>query len=260
VGTFVASSAALTLLAEKKLFTPFLQENAFASGAGLGLNMVQSLIKSMDGDIAIRSTLGQGTEVKVNLPVRMSRPRPPKTRLGPVTFYSSARDLSVLEAYSAASPRLGNAGLSSSAPPSFGPPRSTCRKLRVLVIDDNKISRKVLTTVMSRKGVDCREAEDGQEGLDIFQTWRPHLVFTDVSMPIMDGVELARRIRELERKEDAAHPTYIVALTGLSQSTVHEDLRGIDEWFTKGGQTTLKTLSNVVDRIQARIQDDGRTA
>jgi CheY-like chemotaxis protein len=232
-----------------------MQENQFSPGAGLGLNMVRDLVKSMGGDISIRSKVGVGTEVKVNLPIRLSRKREVQREDQAVKLYQVAKDLSKLEAYrspviavASRSPSPRNDPGSSSRPAASSP----AVQIRVLVSDDNTISRKVLTTFLSRRKVTYAEAEDGLEAFNKFKSFRPHLVFTDVSMPVMDGVESASKMREYEQEQGLA-PAWIVALTGLSRENVHEDRSSIDEWLTKGGPTNLKTLGNIVDRIRARM-------
>jgi CheY-like chemotaxis protein len=118
-------------------------------------------------------------------------------------------------------------------------------KLRVLVVDDNKIGRKILTTLLSRRkeddAVTFQEAEDGCQAVSIFDEFRPHLVWTDVSMPIMDGIEAAKRMRGIEKQKDWPR-SQIVAITGLSQNQTMEIFgeegdeagsakRNIDEWL-----------------------------
>lgn len=118
--------------------------------------------------------------------------------------------------------------------------------LRVLVVDDNKIGRKILTTLLSRrKGADAvtfQEAEDGSQAVHVFDDFQPHLVWTDVSMPIMDGIEAAKRMRGIE-KQKCWPRSRIVAITGLSQNQTMEIFgdedsgeagraeRNMDEWL-----------------------------
>lgn len=108
--------------------------------------------------------------------------------------------------------------------------------VRVLVVDDNQIGRKILTTLLSRKGVPFEEAVNGLQALSVFRRFRPQVVWTyvcpafggsaglsdaffgycrDVSMPVMDGVESARQMRVIEKELDLP-PAWIVAITGLS--------------------------------------------
>jgi PAS domain S-box-containing protein len=66
---------------------------------------------------------------------------------------------------------------------------------RVLILDDRPINRQVLTTLLSYKGFETREAVDGVEGLEIAREWPPDLAIVDAVMPRMDGVEFVRQLR-----------------------------------------------------------------
>jgi PAS domain S-box-containing protein len=65
---------------------------------------------------------------------------------------------------------------------------------RVLILDDRAINRQVLTTLLSYKGFETREAIDGVEGLEIVAEWPPDLAIVDIAMPRMDGVEFVKRL------------------------------------------------------------------
>ncbi|KAJ6595732.1 hypothetical protein DFH09DRAFT_1135444 [Mycena vulgaris] len=91
--------------------------------------------------------------------------------------------------------------------------------LKILVVDDNAISRKILITMLKRLNATAHQAEDGLIALDVFKDVHPHVVWTDVSMPRMDGVTSAKEMRRIER-EKGWSPSHIVAITGLGLSDV----------------------------------------
>ncbi|KAJ6495241.1 hypothetical protein C8R45DRAFT_986429 [Mycena sanguinolenta] len=111
--------------------------------------------------------------------------------------------------------------------------------LRILVVDDNAISRKILVTLLKRLNATAHQADDGINAVEVFQKIQPHVVWTDVSMPRMDGVTAAGEMRKIER-ERGWPPSYIVAITGLGLSDEHirgEALTGpaaLDAWLIKG--------------------------
>ena len=80
---------------------------------------------------------------------------------------------------------------------------------RVLIVDDDRQVRDVLHEIFLSNGYKCQLATDGQEGLDVFQATRPPLTVTDVKMPVMDGLEFLKTVRELD--PDAA----VIMLTGV---------------------------------------------
>ena len=81
---------------------------------------------------------------------------------------------------------------------------------KILIVDDNAENRRILRYRLQRIGqFDIREAADGQEAVDAFQANRPDLIFMDFKMPVMDGWEATKRIRQLE----GADKVRIIALT-----------------------------------------------
>jgi CheY-like chemotaxis protein len=109
-------------------------------------------------------------------------------------------------------------------------------RVRVLVVDDNSIARRILATFLKTKDVPYAEAKDGVEAVRQFESFQPNLVWCDVQMPVMDGIEATRRMREVE--QDQQRPkARIVAISGLSSdlgshATLLESGQ-VDEWLTK---------------------------
>lgn len=116
------------------------------------------------------------------------------------------------------------------------PPDATAapRPMRVLVAEDNRTNRLVIEKMVKTLNIDLAFAENGQEALDLFQWERPDILFTDISMPRMDGKEAARRIRALEA-ESRAERCPIVAITAHAMEGDADDIlaAGIDYYLTK---------------------------
>lgn len=87
-------------------------------------------------------------------------------------------------------------------------------KLRVLVVDDYEDSVEMLSLLLQRWGYEVQTAFDGQAGLDLMARWWPDVALLDIGMPVMDGYEVARRIRQMSLPEGASSQPYLVALTG----------------------------------------------
>ena len=83
------------------------------------------------------------------------------------------------------------------------------RDWRILIVDDERVNRKFLKNLLERTGFTTQEAVNGSEAIHQFEEFSPHLILMDVRMPVMDGMEAARRIREMENEGRIA----IIALT-----------------------------------------------
>jgi CheY-like chemotaxis protein/anti-sigma regulatory factor (Ser/Thr protein kinase) len=103
-----------------------------------------------------------------------------------------------------------------SAPVPVAPPGTTAtegQKLRILVADDNRDAAQTLAMMLAFDGHDVRTAHDGLEVLAVGQLFNPDLVFLDIGMPVLDGYQTARQIRERAWGRDV----HLVALTGWGQ-------------------------------------------
>lgn len=80
---------------------------------------------------------------------------------------------------------------------------------RILIVDDDPISRDLLMQLLSPLGFDVREAENGAEGVVEWETWLPHLIIMDMRMPVMSGYEATQYIKATER----GRATPVIALT-----------------------------------------------
>lgn len=162
------------------LFDAFVQTEAgrnAADGTGLGLTITKKYVQIMGGDIGIKSVLGEGTSFKFNIRV----------------FPATASEITV--------PTLQRAiGLEADQP-----------IYRILAIDDNQENRRLLVKMLQPIGFEVREAENGHQGVEIWESWQPHLIWLDTRMPVMDGFEAVRQIRAKEKQTQRR--TVIIALT-----------------------------------------------
>ena len=65
----------------------------------------------------------------------------------------------------------------------------------LLYVEDDAATRKMVTKILQRNGFDCIVAENGQEGLELYRRHSPEIVLSDIMMPVMSGLEMARAIR-----------------------------------------------------------------
>jgi len=79
----------------------------------------------------------------------------------------------------------------------------------ILLVEDNEMSRDVLTRLLQKRGYTMLFAEDGEQAFTLAKVHRPDLILMDISIPIMDGYEVTRRLRQ----DPAFQSSIIIALT-----------------------------------------------
>lgn len=101
---------------------------------------------------------------------------------------------------------------------------------RILVVDDNRMLRVLLTDILKQAGHLVYDAEDGASGLAQFKARRPDLIITDCYMPSMDGAEFVKAVR------DECGPAGFIPIIGLAGTRNSESLlrdAGVDEYLPK---------------------------
>jgi signal transduction histidine kinase/ActR/RegA family two-component response regulator len=186
------------------LFTPFTQMDSGFSrqyqGAGLGLAITKRLTRLMGGAIAVENSREIGTTFYVNIPFGMMRSVP------------------------------------DDAPESARHPGASCTvvPLRVLIVEDDSVNRLTADKVVKRLGHRAVPTVDGEMALKALREQPFDLILMDVQMPIMDGVEATRRIRNGEAGERNKHIP-IIAMTAYATAGDREKFlaAGMDDYFAK---------------------------
>lgn len=185
--------------AHDSIFEPFQQEREGfdKGGTGLGLAITKRQVEMMNGTITVASELGQGAcfTVLITLPEGDSD--------GMVLEEDAPEVKCLAEGYS----------------------------VHALVIDDVKENRDILAHILENIGVRVTQAIHGQEALDQLQVEMPDILFSDIRMPVMDGMEM---IAELKRQYPEGHPPCVA----ITASTLHHQCQiildaGFDDFISK---------------------------
>jgi hypothetical protein len=163
------------------LFEAFVQTRTgrqAQTGTGLGLPISRTFVQLMGGNIYIESEVGEGATFKFDIQV---------TPVGVEEVVEQPDRL--LRRVIGLAP---------------GQPR-----YRILVVDDRESNRQLLIKLLAPHGFDLKEAGNGQQALEVWDEWRPHLILMDMRMPVMDGYEATQRIKAATKGQATA----IIALT-----------------------------------------------
>ncbi|WP_343615731.1 two-component regulator propeller domain-containing protein [Flavobacterium sp.] len=223
----------IPLKSQEKIFKRFYQASnskANNTGSGIGLSLVKSLVSIHKGVISVESTPGKGSTFRVEIPIDRDSYESKE-----VFEYAIKNDnLSMLIPEKAAKKIIQNTDL----------------KEKILVIEDNSELRKYLVDYLSDY-YKVYEAENGQEGLKICRQIKPILCVTDVMMPVMDGLEFCR---ELKNDEFISHIP-VIMLTALSENMdkVKGYDTGADGYLVKPFEPLL--LKTVIENmIKSRLE------
>ena len=122
--------------------------------------------------------------------------------------------------------------------------------MNVLIAEDDALTRLMLQRAVEHQGHACLVAQDGLEAWQLFQAHRVDVVISDWLMPLLDGVELCRRVRK--QMDGAAQYTYFIFLTALDdkEHTLAAMQEGADDYLTKPlDPTELRTRLRVAARV-----------
>ena len=199
---------------QQRAFEPFAQEEASARssyvGTGLGLAIVKELVEKMGGEITLQSEKNVGSTFTVRLTFKQDK-----------------------DAQRADDDAHGGA--------------VSIRGTKVLLVEDNDLNMEIAEFMLQNEGVVVTKAADGRQAVDAFAASKPgdiDVILMDVMMPVMDGLEAARRIRSLNRPDAKTIPIFAMTANAFADDAERSRQAGMNEHLTKplDAQVLLKTI------------------
>ena len=200
----------------ERIFREFEQEDTTIArkygGSGLGLYITRSLVQLMDGKMRIESAKGIGTLVEITLPLEKTE-----------------AEIKIEEATA----KINTEAL---------------KGARILIAEDNYLNRIVIKTILDKYGVDIDNAENGKIAIEKVKANKYHLIFMDVQMPEMDGLQATRWIRNNINAD--------IPIVGLSANALTEEVNdclnaGMSDYLIKPYTETelLKVVLNWIGKV-----------
>jgi len=190
------------------LFESFSQSDVSTTrkygGTGLGLTIARELVTMMDGDIHVNSHYGKGTVFTFSLRLQLSKAMIKQDRSESTEDTIEADEVAL----------------------------SFIKQPRILVVEDNKINQKLIVKMLASKNLMCDLVCHGKEAVEAIIQKTYDIIFMDCQMPVMDGYEATKRIRQIE---DGQRRTKIIAMTA---NTLESDQKkcmdaGMDDYISK---------------------------
>lgn len=175
-------------------------------GTGLGLAIVKGLTELMKGKIQVSSVIGQGTEFHLEFPVELSEDKNRNSEISdPVTSSYNFRGK------------------------------------KLLLAEDEMLSRMLFTEIMQSTGIEIIEAKEGEEALSLFSEQTPDIIILDLGLPRIDGIQVCREIR----KKNTTIP--VIACSAYAYSSDKENAKkaGCNDFISKPYQS--EQLVSLID-------------
>ena len=214
---------------QKTLFDPFTREERSGTnrvqGTGLGMAITKNIVDLMGGSISVESATGKGTrfEVVLEFPIDTEADAVPKAQALP----EEPEDVS---------PLCG---------------------MNFLCAEDNAINAEILELLLESKGAHCKICPNGQEIVDAFVRVKPgeyDMILMDVQMPVMDGLEAARRIRSSENPLGQVIPILAMTANAFLEDMQKSKEAGMDEHLSK--PVDIDALEQTVKRFRVTPPDN----
>ena len=186
---------------QASIFEPFEQaDNTITrkyGGTGLGLSITQKLVAILGGTLSLESTVGQGSTFTLTLPyteVACPDVEPERRAMTPSNYHFTAQN-------------------------------------SVLLVEDNKVNQLVVVALFKRLGITLHLANDGQEGIARVEELKPNLVLMDIHMPVMDGLEATRQLRQNPAYRDL--PIIAMSADAFEEQQAEARAAGMNDYTTK---------------------------
>ena len=188
---------------QKKIFEPFAQEHTGSrtkfAGTGLGMPITKKLVEKMGGTISFESKEGAGTTFVIRVPFKIDPD---------VDEHKVQKDI----------------------------PEKSIEGLHILLVEDNELNMEIAEFMLRNEGADVTKAWNGRKAVEIFEKSRPDefdVILIDIMMPVMNGYEVARMIRSMDREDAKVIPIIAMTANAFTEDKLRAKEAGMNEHIAK---------------------------
>lgn len=189
---------------QEHMFKPFTQENnqvvASTQGTGLGLSIAKGIVDKMNGTLSVESEIGKGTEfvIQITAPIAAEYEISPEAEDVVQTIDFTGK--------------------------------------KILVVEDHDLNQMIITKLLRKKNADVMIANNGKIAVERFQKSEPDeidAILMDVRMPVMDGLQATRMIRNMERQDAKTVPIIAMTANAYDEDRQKSSEAGMDDHLAK---------------------------
>ena len=202
---------------QKHIFEPFAQEHEGSrtkfAGTGLGMAISRKLVEKMGGTITFDSKEGVGTTFVIRIPFKIDLDADKR---------EEQKDVS----------------------------EKSIKGLYILLAEDNELNMEIAEFMLQNAGADVAKAWNGQEAVELFRKSEPgefDVILMDIMMPVMNGYEVAKLIRSLDREDAKTIPIIAMTANAFIEDRLRAKEAGMDEHISK--PVDMKLLIKVIRKL-----------
>lgn len=234
----------------KTIFEPFTRaKNTTVSGiegTGLGMAITKNLIEMMKGAISIHSKLKEGTTTTITIPFELgiqknTEPSQTEEKSNSETQNANGYD-------SENTPQNKNTDQETNGV--NNKIKNVLQNIKILLVDDNDFNREIAHIMMEEEGAVIEEATDGKEAIDKIKTSKPgdyDLVLMDIQMPVMNGYDATKEIRNLSDKQLANIPIIAMTANAFEEDKIRAIEAGMNEHLAK--PISIDELKHTIKKV-----------